>query len=70
MAIKDIEKRIMENLPKAPEMEYRRRMDANGTEIIELTPDSELAYSRWLTACNMARQVIYKEMTDGPNNGS
>lgn len=58
----------MEGQPPKPELEYRERTDANGTIVRELTPDSDLAYGRWLTACTMARQAIYKEMENGTND--
>ncbi len=51
-------------LPPKPELEYSTTTGPNGEVVIGLTPESDLAYGRWLTACNMARQVIYKEMHD------
>jgi hypothetical protein len=53
----------MAELPPKPELEYRQRQ-ADGIIVVELTPDSDLAYGRWLTACNMARQSIYREIHD------
>lgn len=63
-----IEEKILEAQPPKPELEYRERSGPNGETIVELTPDSNVAYGRWLTACTLARQAIYKELNDSNGN--
>lgn len=52
----------MEQPPK-PALEYRYR-EQNGVVVRELTPESDLAHTRWLTACNMARLATSKAMEE------
>lgn len=53
------------HLPAKPNLEYQEHLDSNGVIVRSLTPESELVWSRYLTADHMARAAIYRSENEG-----
>lgn len=51
--------------PQKPNLEYQEHLDSNGVIVRSLTPESELVWSRYLTADYLARIAIYRSENEG-----
>lgn len=52
-------------LPPKPKLDYRERNGTYGELIRELTPESEIVWSRYLTELHLAKAAIWLENNQG-----
>lgn len=54
----------MEQLPPKPKLERQERIGQHGEIISELTPESEVAYAKWLRDVGFARRALHKSLKE------